>query len=114
LGSVLESDIDLNDIRDVARKLDSKPNLAPDVRSFLNLSDEWYHRPKCWDAYFDCDDTIPHAQDSPPGDLTAEDESHEDGKQPWRSAGLAEALHIVHLSRAAVENFFGKGVSDLR
>jgi hypothetical protein len=66
-GVVLEPDIDVNDIRDAARlerKLDSKPNLAPDVRSFLNLSDEWYHHSQYWDAYFDCDDRIPHAQDS--------------------------------------------------
>jgi hypothetical protein len=72
---------------------------------FPNLSDERFHHSQCWDGCFDCDDMIFHAQDTPPGDLAAEDESHSDGKQPWRSAGLAEALHIVDLARSGWEHF---------
>jgi len=100
-GVFSQSDIDLNSIRNARsvpdfvenfeRKLVSKPNVAPDVRCCINLSHE------VLDAYFNCDDSIHHAQDIPLEDLTAEDESHGDREQPWRSAGKIEVLHIMEL-----------------
>ena len=49
--------------------------------------------PRSWAAYFEL-----------PGDSTAEGESH--GKQPWRSAGRFEVLHIAGLASLKWEKFW--------
>jgi len=53
---------------------------------------------RSWAAYFEL-----------PGDLTAKGESHE--KQPWRSAGRFEVLHIAGLASLKWENFW-QGTSE--
>jgi len=88
-GAFSLHDIRLNDIQEAQsipdfiekfeRKLISKPNLDPGVRSLLNTFLKWPE-----DAYFE--------------DLTTEDESHGNREQPWRSARKIEVSHIVDLA----------------